>query len=242
MFIYKRLISLKNKYVSDYDLFGRQIIRKWISEYNWNHNPNILDLGCGQGDDLASFREFYPSSHAVGIDIQGIDSPELKVDNIERRSVNLESTALPFSDSTFDILIANQVFEHLKNWAYVLMESTRVLKPNGILIIGVPNLASLHNRVLLCAGRQPTCIRTGSMHVRGFTLHGLREVLEHAEIFRIRSVAGLGFYPFPARIARSLSSIFPSAAATLYVECVKIGDHRDFQSIEAIDRIAEMSL
>lgn len=242
MSFFNLLASIKNRYESRYDLFARKIIRKWFLNYKWVQQPSILDIGCGQGDDLAIFRDCFPNSRAVGIDIPGIYPTELKVDNIERYSVNLESMPLPFADSSFEVVIANQVFEHLKNWGHALMESARVLKTDGILIIGIPNLASLHNRVLLSMGKQPTCIRAGSMHVRGFTYDGIKEVIEHENIFKITKIAGAGFYPFPPRVAKLLSELFPASSATLYLECNKIGDYKRFKTVEAIDRLAEMSL
>ena len=69
-----------------------------------------------------------------------------------------------------DVVISNQVFEHLKNVWRPMSEIGRVLREGGWLVLSVPNLASLHNRVLLALGRQPTSIRTLGPHVRGYTL------------------------------------------------------------------------
>ena len=38
-------------------------------------------------------------------------------------------------------------------------EFSRVLKVGGQIIVGLPNLAALHRRILLLLGKQPTCIR-----------------------------------------------------------------------------------
>lgn len=52
-----------------------------------------------------------------------------------------------------------------------------VLKLDGILIVGAPNLAALHNRVLLLFGGQPTVLKLGLAHVRGLTWAGFRNFL-----------------------------------------------------------------
>jgi SAM-dependent methyltransferase len=78
--------------------------------------------------------------------------------------------SFPFDDGSFDIIIANQILEHTIELFWIFHEITRVLKKGGgKLIIGVPNLASLHNRFLLSIGRQPTSIKSASAHIRGFT-------------------------------------------------------------------------
>ena len=53
-------------------------------------------------------------------------------------------------------MIANQILEHTKEVFWIWHEIARVLAPQGQLILGVPNLASAHNRLLLLLGRQPT--------------------------------------------------------------------------------------
>jgi hypothetical protein len=48
-----------------------------------------------------------------------------------------------------------------------------VLRGRGSLIVGVPDLASMHGRILLACGHQPTQIRSASAHVHGFTRRGV---------------------------------------------------------------------
>jgi len=48
---------------------------------------------------------------------------------------------LPFSDSFFDAVTCIAVLEHVFNPPNVLNEIHRVLKPNGFLIMQVPNVA-----------------------------------------------------------------------------------------------------
>jgi SAM-dependent methyltransferase len=49
-----------------------------------------------------------------------------------------DATKLPFADHSFDKIICSEVLEHIENYAGVLQEIKRVLKPNGILAISVP--------------------------------------------------------------------------------------------------------
>ncbi len=48
------------------------------------------------------------------------------------RLINQNPYRLPFEDKTFDIVISNRVFEHVKNYSSSLSEINRVLKPGGV--------------------------------------------------------------------------------------------------------------
>jgi hypothetical protein len=106
------------------------------------------------------------------------------------------------------------VLEHVKNVWLPLSESWRVLRPGGWLIVSVPNLASLHNRVLLGLGRQPTSIRTLGPHVRGFTFREIRHVIGLEGAFEVTKAIGVGFYPLPTRLAGRPARLWAGASHT----------------------------
>jgi SAM-dependent methyltransferase len=135
---------------------------------------------------------------------------------------DLERDAFPWPDATFDVVLANQVFEHLKNIWLPLSEAYRVLKPGGHLVVSVPNLASLHNRVLLAFGRQPTSIRILGPHVRGYTLHELLTLLRVDGGLEVVRVRGVGFYPLPARLAAPMARLWAGASHTPVVVARKV--------------------
>lgn len=106
-----------------------------------------------------------------------------------------------------------------------MSEIARVLRIGGHLLCSTPNLASLHNRLLLALGLQPTSIRTFGPHVRGFTLGQLRAFLCAGGIFRPRRVTAAGFYPLPAHLARPLAALFPGAAHTAILWVQKVAEY-----------------
>lgn len=236
------LTKLKNRNTCDQDTNGRDIINRWLA----THCPmgaKVLDVGCGEGLDLLSLAETCPQ---VSLQLYGIDILPAHVEMCRRQGItaavaNLEHEKIPFPE-VFDVVIANQVFEHLKNWVWAVMQIGLRLKPGGLLVVGVPNLASLHNRILLLLGQQPTCIRTHGMHVRGFTLPGLRAVLEYEGVFQVEEVAGQPFYPFPRSLSRLLCRLFPEAAASVFLLCRKTGDAHRLASIESVARQGEFRL
>lgn len=139
--------------------------------------------------------------------------------------IDLETAPLPFADESVDLVIANQVFEHLKNVIWCVHECCRVLRRGGGLVVGVPNLASLHNRLLLLFGRQPTSIKTISAHVRGFTSGELaRAVLEIGSGALVRTHAcGANFYPLPGGPARVMARLLPGLAVSTFQVFRKAG-------------------
>lgn len=225
------------------DNYGRDVIEQWVKlGINSRPSPICLDIGCGNGDDLAIVKSVSENAILYGLDIDESHFANITRFGIRAHKANLEINGLVFQNETFDLVIANQVFEHLKNWVFVLSEIARVLKPGGLLIIGVPNLASLHNRILLMLGKQPTCIPTAGMHVRGFTYPGLATVVEFRHIFRIKDCQGRVFFPFPKRVGLIMSRLWPKAASSLFLLCERCGDPVDYKDMEAIERKEELSL
>src|SRR6266536_5310235 len=104
-----------------------------------------------------------------------------------------------------DLLTARQIeptFEHLKEVFWVLHELSRVLKVGGHLIIGIPNLASLHNRLLLAAGRQPSSLKNNSAHIRGYTRSDFIRLLEcFPRGYELEAWMGGNFDPLPRALA-----------------------------------------
>jgi SAM-dependent methyltransferase len=48
-------------------------------------------------------------------------------------------TDLPFAGGSFDLVVAMEVIEHLKDWAKLITESRRLLAPGGQFIVSTPN-------------------------------------------------------------------------------------------------------
>jgi SAM-dependent methyltransferase len=206
----------------DKDLnFGRQQILDLSSE----NNPKvILDIGAGLGKDLDKLKVKFPKARTLGVECNGQSVFELRKNGHEVIEIDIERDVLPLPDSSVDLIVANQIMEHCKEIFWIFHEASRVLKPDGIFIIGVPNLGSLHNRFLLLLGHQPTSIQLWSAHVRGFTAHGFRSFLQNIfnNGYKIENFKGSNFYPFPAFLARPLAWMFPRLAVGIFFRIRKI--------------------
>lgn len=95
----------------------------------------ILDIGCGIGTYVRAFRR--SSEHVVGIDID-----EERVREGAATTPNLMlavSERLPFRDASFDVVLLNEVIEHVADDAWTLREACRVVRPGGHIFIYAPN-------------------------------------------------------------------------------------------------------
>jgi SAM-dependent methyltransferase len=202
--------------------YGREIVRAWaraaLSQAGDSRDLRVLDVGCGPGADLVSIRAATTQPlELVGIESHPLWAATAESNGIDVFPLDVEREALPLDDRSVDFAIANQVLEHTKDVFWIVSEVHRVLRPGGHFCIGVPNLASLHNRLLLLLGEQPSSIEVVGPHVRGFTLRGLRRFLEFSGHFRVEAVAGGNFYPLPRPAALRVARLWPSAAVSIFV-------------------------
>jgi ubiquinone/menaquinone biosynthesis C-methylase UbiE len=82
------------------------------SSYNYSR---LLDVGCGTGDASFAYLEGHSSTELYGIDWRDSRSAAFAPKFTQFNVVDLEKENLPFNDEFFDVIVANQVFEHLKN-------------------------------------------------------------------------------------------------------------------------------
>ena len=199
--------------------YGRHIIEKWAVDRlsRAPGKPAVLDIGCGKGDDLARIREkIGPECQLFGV--EGFDEYRqiCLQKGITTVKLDIERETFPYPDEFFDVVIINQVLEHVKDVFYVVSEISRIVKKKGVVIIGVPNLATWHDRLILMLGRQPSGIKLPGPHVRGITMPALQEFMELDAYFTTVDNKGSGFYPFPAKIAMALARIFPNFATAIF--------------------------
>lgn len=208
--------------------YGRPIIQAFL-EKSMLSQAVVVDLGAGHGDDLELARLVSDSAKLYAVECWPPYVKELTVRGIEVAPLNIERDKLPFENESVDVVIANQVLEHAKELFWLFHEVSRVLKVGGVFIIGVPNLASLHNRLLLAIGRQPTVIKSASAHVRGFTKQDLFNFANEPFSlgYEMIGYGGSNFYPFPPVLAKPLARIFPSMAWGLFMALRKSRSYDD---------------
>jgi SAM-dependent methyltransferase len=206
--------------------YGRPIVRRFLEAAR--PYRRVLDIGAGQGTDLLAAREVEPHCALSAVEAWPPNVEILQRHGVEVVGLDLERDALPYEAASVDVVIANQILEHTKEVFWIWHEIARVLRPRGQLIVGVPNLASAHNRLLLLLGRQPSVIKTASAHVRGFTRKDLLQFLDDAcpGVFALRDHAGANFYPLPPRLAQPMARALPNLAWGLFLRLQKQAEYR----------------
>ena len=206
--------------------YGRHVLKRFLA--SGGDFQTVLDIGAGRGDDLATVREVNPAAALFAVECYPPNVQILKEKGITVHGVNIEKDAFPFQPETFDIVMGNQILEHTKEVFWILDQASRVLKVGGRLLIGVPNLAALHNRILLALGRQPSPLKNNSAHVRGYTKPDVLELLESGFPggYRLSRFGGSNFYPFPPVIARPLARLLPAMAWGIFFDFKKMKPYR----------------
>lgn len=93
---------------------------------------SVLDIGCSFGEFLAHF-----GNESVGISISADEVAYGKSEGLDIRHGNIEEGALHL-EKQFDVIFANNIFEHLYSPHDFLNKIKAHLKQDGILILGVP--------------------------------------------------------------------------------------------------------
>jgi SAM-dependent methyltransferase len=173
----------------------------------------------------------------LGYELSAVDiGPERFAGTISRLGLevvrcDVETESLPFPDEAFDLILFNELFEHLRiNPAFTLREAHRALRPGGSLLLSTPNLRSfrgIRNLVLRNQGhavsagvyRQYEKLETlGHMgHVREYTTREVTEFLGHvgfrADKVIFRGGHGRGLVGLAERVAPALRPFFTLVAS-----------------------------
>ena len=98
------------------------------------NNKTVLDIGFGSGNILEIIKK-------LGAKCFGVEISQTAVDRLQNKEYQLkctDGTTLPYKNNFFDIVIASHTIEHIQDEYKILEEIRRVLKPGGLVIIGVP--------------------------------------------------------------------------------------------------------
>jgi len=124
---------------------ARKILYLKIKTHNpkSQHPGEFLDIGCGSGDYLHVML-------AKGWRVRGVEPSEFGSAEGRRAGFDIFNGTLlkaNFPPNSFDYVRLNHSFEHIPNPVEVLDEIYRILKPQGKLYIGIPNIDSLPYRI-----------------------------------------------------------------------------------------------
>lgn len=175
--IKKQTVAIFNLLASGYDnsLSGynpRKNYGKIINKLELNENYVLLDVGCGTGEILNRIAGKYQNVQLYGIDISPKMLQIAKKKDVMRNKIEYvwgDAENLPFDNDTFDILLTSESFHHYPNPRQAMREFSRVLKPEG--------------KIILCDMYRPAGIRHFMNFMFRFTRTGDVRIYSKKEIF-----------------------------------------------------------
>jgi SAM-dependent methyltransferase len=188
----------------------------------------LLDVGCGEGY-LKYFCDFGK------IDWTGIEIWKERVETCKKLGYKIFETDIdrekfPFPDSSFDVLVASHVLEHLHDRAAVVKEMFRVLKPGGTLIVAVPIKPVIINTLLTffwnlsAKAKGETVFAYNLYSFKDFLKISLDGNFDFVDVRGFRLISSkryfnwennLGFYKFNTWWGKTFPSLSPEVNAVL---------------------------
>lgn len=127
----KTLLEKVYQLVRNYTLQKKVVL---INSFNTS-KKTILDVGAGTGDFLVQCQK--NGWEAVGVE-PNKTAQKIALEN----GVSLEDDIFSFSEKQFDVISLWHVLEHVPNLQDYIIQLKKLLKPNGVLLIAVPNFNS----------------------------------------------------------------------------------------------------
>lgn len=120
-------------------LFAAEIFQAGIRT-----DARVLDIGTSTGANLRMFK------HLGFQNVTGMDFSDEAIRYCEQKGFGPvhkgDICAMPFPDSSFDLVLATDIVEHIDDDAGAMKEVARVLSPGGVALITVPAFLSLWGR------------------------------------------------------------------------------------------------
>ncbi len=124
----------------EYGLAAERMTERTCQDAVIRPGSHVLDCGCGIGGTIASLNETHTNLTLVGLNIEARQLA-LARSKVQANPVNTiefvqgDACALPFANESFDVVLAVECIFHFPNRWRFLREASRVLKPEGRLVI-----------------------------------------------------------------------------------------------------------
>ena len=114
----------------------RGFLRKAVADFLPDRG-RVLDVGCGNGIALQALEGW---KHKAGVDVSDILLKLAREKGIEAHFCNVDESALPFPDESFDLVVSSDVIEHVLHTDHLLNEINRVVRTGGLYVAVIPNV------------------------------------------------------------------------------------------------------
>lgn len=147
--------------------------------------PKILDIGCGQGHITAEIRKNFSDAEISGLDYS-ISAINYAVDKFQGIDFCVaDAYSPPYCKHYFDVVVCNNLWEHLPDPLLLLKGIRRILKKKGALIISTPSRYRFPNILNVLRGKPAVLMSTH--HVTEYSVGQVIAQMKWAE-FEVKSV------------------------------------------------------
>jgi ubiquinone/menaquinone biosynthesis C-methylase UbiE len=138
----------KNLYVSEYarGYYVVDLLSTYVPGFSVA-GSRVLDIGCGDAGVIIAFAEAGANVVGIEVDERSIHRGRLRAEEHGVSATLLEGAAesLAFPDESFDLVILDNVLEHVQDRERTLSEIHRVLRPGGLLYMVTPKPFALYS-------------------------------------------------------------------------------------------------
>ncbi len=147
-------------------------------------DKNVLDVGCAAGDTAEALVARGCTVSGVDIDAEAAEPARSVLEDLVIADIDRNPLSEHFKAESFDAIIFGDVLEHLLDpWA-ALRDAATLLRPEGRILVSIPNVAHAAVRLALLQGRWDYTDKglLDRTHLRFFTLDTVCELLESADL------------------------------------------------------------
>lgn len=165
----------------------------------------LLDLGCGQGHITARIKERFPDAEVSALD-HSLSAIQYAVGRFPGIDFAVgDAYESPYADGYFDIVVCNNLWEHVPDPLRLLATIRRILKPGGCLILSTPSRYRLDSLLRVARGKPVNLM--SEHHVTEYSVGQVLEQLAHGGFTVIRvSSKSLREERLKSRLAKRLLS------------------------------------
>lgn len=119
-----------------------RLVFSLLNQYQEISDKKILDIGSGEGGTTSILSE---NNFVISVDLSLLRLSRQKQNYKTKNLVNCDALNLPFKKNFFDVIIIQDVLEHLCDHENFLREIKKVLSRDGIIFLSTPNKLSIIN-------------------------------------------------------------------------------------------------
>ena len=174
----------------------------------------ILDIGCNNGFLSQHFKKV--GKKVIGIELNEELAVEAK-ECIDEVIIQDIEEAWKIGSNTIDVIHMGFILEHVFDYHHVFDEAYRVLKLGGTVIISVPNIAYIRNRVELLFGKKPSSLFF--QHIRAWTKESLKQTMrQHG----FQPTLWRGTFPIDFPIVSQVARFLSTLSSIIVCKAVKV--------------------